>query len=146
MRVPRRKIPSEIPTASLADIAFLLIIFFMLTAAFAAIKGLSFGLPPEDPKLMVHVRPEQALYVKVLADGQYRLNDQPIRIEDLGPAIKGKIEQNKNTPVIIDTDPEAPFEAMIAAFDEAKLAGATRISLPTPADRLRWQMLGGRAR
>jgi len=144
MRVPRRKIPSEIPTASMADIAFLLIIFFMLTAAFAAIKGLSFGLPPEDPKLMVHIRPEQALYVRVLANGQYLLNDQPIRIEDLGPAIKGKIEQNKNTPVIIDTEPEAAFEAMIAAFDEAKLAGAARISLPTPADRLRWQMLRGR--
>ncbi len=144
MRVPRRKVIADIPTASMADIAFLLIIFFMLTAAFAAIKGISFGLPPEDPHQIVNVRPEQALHVRVLGMSEYRLNDQPIRIEDLGPALKGRIEQNRNTPVIIDTEPTAPFEAMIAAFDEAKLAGATRISLPTPADRQRWRLLSGR--
>jgi biopolymer transport protein ExbD len=143
MKVPRRKVAAEIPTASMADIAFLLIIFFMLTAAFAAIKGINFGLPPDDPKQIVNVRPEQALHIRVLGPSDYRLNDQPIRIEDLGPAIKGRIEQNKNTPVIIDTEPEAPFEAMIAAFDEAKLAGATRISLPTPMDRQRWRILSG---
>jgi len=127
----------------MADIAFLLIIFFMLTAAFAAIKGISFGLPPEDPNLVVNVRLEQALYVKVLGADHYLLNNQPIRIEDLGPAVKAKIDQNKNTPVIIDTAADAPFEAMIAAFDEAKLAGATRISLPTQADRQRWRILSG---
>ena len=33
---------AEIPTSSMADIAFLLIIFFMLTAVFATTEGLQF--------------------------------------------------------------------------------------------------------
>ena len=44
-RRPRRSIESEIPTSSTGDIAFLLIIFFMVTASFAVTKGLAFDLP-----------------------------------------------------------------------------------------------------
>ena len=36
---------AEIPTSSMADIAFLLIVFFLLTSVFATTKGLSFELP-----------------------------------------------------------------------------------------------------
>jgi biopolymer transport protein ExbD len=39
---------SAIPTSSMADIAFLLIIFFMVTAVFSATKGLEMRLPPDD--------------------------------------------------------------------------------------------------
>ena len=48
MKLPRREASSEIPTSSMADIAFLLIIFFMVTAVFSATKGLEFKLPQED--------------------------------------------------------------------------------------------------
>jgi biopolymer transport protein ExbD len=145
MKIKRNKALAEIPTVSMGDIAFLLITFFLLTAVFAAIKGINFGLPTDAPENL-NVQMEQALHVKVLGLDQYFLNDQPIRIEELGPAIKAKVDQNKNTPVIIETDENAPFEAMIAAFDEVKLAGATRVSLPTQADRQRWQILSGRGR
>ena len=48
MKIRREKVPPEIPTSSMADIAFLLIIFFMVTAVFAATKGLEFKLPKEE--------------------------------------------------------------------------------------------------
>lgn len=46
MKLTRKKIEAEIPTASMADIVFLLIIFFMLTTTFSVNKGFDFGLPP----------------------------------------------------------------------------------------------------
>ena len=36
---------AEVPTSSMADIAFLLIVFFMLTAVFATTEGLQFEYP-----------------------------------------------------------------------------------------------------
>ena len=45
MKLRRFSPGSEIPTSSMADIAFLLIIFFMVTAVFSATKGLAFRLP-----------------------------------------------------------------------------------------------------
>lgn len=143
MKIKRNKAIAEIPTVSMGDIAFLLITFFLLTAVFAAIKGINFGLPPDTD--LVQARPERGIHVKVLGLDQYLLNDQPITIENLGPAIKALLDQNKNMAVIIDTAEDAPFEAMIAAFDEAKLAGAARISLPTQADKQTWQAVSGRS-
>lgn len=142
MKIRRYRARAEIPTSSMADIAFLLIIFFMLTAVFASIKGLDFGLPEQDPNQVVNVKPEEALYVKVQSRENYLIDGQPISVEQLGPTIKARIDRNPNTPVIIDTLPEAPFEAMIIAFDEARLAGATRITLPTAEDRRQWEQLG----
>ena len=48
MRIMKERPEAEIPTASMADIAFLLIIFFMVTAVFSATKGLDFALPKEE--------------------------------------------------------------------------------------------------
>ena len=45
---PRRgnRVSPEIPTASMADIAFLLIVFFLVTTTMNRDKGLSLHLPP----------------------------------------------------------------------------------------------------
>ena len=58
----RRK--SEIPTSSMADIAFLLIIFFMLTAVFTSNRGLQFQYPEDDPN-DPDVQPEEAIHIKI---------------------------------------------------------------------------------
>ena len=66
------RIPPEIPTASMADIAFLLIIFFMLTAVYSSNYGLEYGLPKnEDP---VNVQPLESMHVRILAPGQYTID------------------------------------------------------------------------
>lgn len=41
----------DIPNASMADIAFLLLVFFLVTTTVANIKGLSVGLPPPPETL-----------------------------------------------------------------------------------------------
>ncbi|MEE8587226.1 MAG: biopolymer transporter ExbD, partial [Acidobacteriota bacterium] len=63
---------AEIPTSSMADIAFLLIIFFMLTAVFTANQGLRFGLPDDDPNDR-DVKPQEAIHIKIQGEGQFRV-------------------------------------------------------------------------
>ena len=54
---------AEVPTSSMADIAFLLIVFFMLTTVFSANRGIEHILPAkedvEDPK------DEEAIYIQI---------------------------------------------------------------------------------
>ena len=40
MKVSKKKTEPEIPTASMADIAFLLIVFFMITSVFSVARGM----------------------------------------------------------------------------------------------------------
>ncbi len=67
MRLRKTDADSSIPTSSMADIAFLLIIFFMVTSVFSATKGLELALPtddnsPPDPT------PDPAVFIHVQAD------------------------------------------------------------------------------
>lgn len=50
----KRKVPqeAEIPTASMADIAFLLIIFFMTSTVFMREKGLKIALPEKTDQVV----------------------------------------------------------------------------------------------
>ncbi len=47
MKIKKKEVPSEIFTGSMADISFLLIIYFMITSAFSATRGLDFALPED---------------------------------------------------------------------------------------------------
>jgi biopolymer transport protein ExbD len=42
MKIVRRQVPAEIPTASMADVAFLLIIFFLVTSIYSVTRGIQF--------------------------------------------------------------------------------------------------------
>ena len=47
MNIKKKEVASEIFTGSMADISFLLIIYFMITSAFSADRGMDFALPED---------------------------------------------------------------------------------------------------
>ena len=53
MKINRRFKGGEIPTASMADIAFLLLIFFLVTTTIDMDKGLGLVLPPEGETIEI---------------------------------------------------------------------------------------------
>ena len=67
MKFKKKPIESEIFTGSMADISFLLIIYFMITSAFSATRGLDFALP-EDTQTP-EIKQEDAIDVHVLRGG-----------------------------------------------------------------------------
>jgi biopolymer transport protein ExbD len=131
------RIPPEIPTASMADIAFLLIIFFMLTAVYSSNYGLEYGLPKnEDP---VNVQPLESMHVRILAPGQYTIDRQPATLEQLGGYINAKLQQNPKKPVIIQTDPDVPYFATIDVLDLCKALQVENVSIPTQSEIAMWR-------
>ena len=82
----RRKMKAEIPTASMADIAFLLIVFFMLTSVFATEKGLQIVLPEKGE--VVKIKKGNIAQVYVNAKGQVRIEEEDVSLEN----IKNKVE------------------------------------------------------
>ncbi len=138
MRIPRKSADSEIPTASMADIAFLLIIFFMVTAVFSATKGLEFKLPKDDNK---PPEQEEAVFVKVNADESVWVDCKPMELSEILPYLEPKLLRFPDKPVILYTDAAAPYKAMIAVYDvlgAAKLEThgfkVKNISVPTQSE------------
>jgi biopolymer transport protein ExbD len=143
MRLRRRHLSAGavIPTSSMADIAFLLIIFFMLTAVFVTTRGLQFDLPEDDPN-QLDVQPEDATHIKIIGQGQYLVDKTPMTLEQMGGYIKVKMEQNPEKPVIIQTQPNVPYFVMIEVFDLLKYLQVANISIPTGTEIERWKAFG----
>jgi biopolymer transport protein ExbD len=153
MNLGKKKIESEIFTGSMADISFLLIIFFMITSAFSATRGLDFALP-EDSTTPPEIKQEDSIDVFVQpgpVDGPANLqvdgNQMPL--EGLLPYIAEKLRQNPEKPVILRTDPGASYGNMITVFDELRQAEdkvgikIETISIPTQREiQSIWSMLG----
>lgn len=113
------KIPDEIPTSSMADIAFLLIIFFMITASFAATEGLDFKLP-EDDDSTPEIEPDEAVLIEIQPTGDLLVDAKPMRLEEVLDYLKPKLEVNTLKPVIIRPADTAPYGSMVDVFDELR--------------------------
>ncbi len=119
MKIERKQEEVEIPSASMADIAFLLIVFFMVTTAFAATKGIDFLLPPQQdiPK---DIEPEEAVHIKVMADTSILVDGEFMEIEDILNYLKPKLERNPEKPIMLQTQMDAPYYRMVDVLDELK--------------------------
>ena len=125
----------------MADIAFLLIVFFMLTAVFTSTQGLRFQFPKDDPTEL-NVKPEEAVHIQISGEEQYVVDRTPMTIDEMGGYIQSKMAQNPEKPVIIQTFPEVPYFAMIDVFDLLKQLDVRNVSIPTASEIERWRRLG----
>ena len=129
----RERVSDEIPTASMADIAFLLLVFFLTTTVFNEEKGLPIVLPEESE--VQDVSAKNIIFFIVRADGAVIVRrgesqqEQVIPYTQIESILRTELAANENLIAAIKTDPDAPYKHMINVLDEVKLAGANRISL-----------------
>jgi biopolymer transport protein ExbD len=124
---------SEIPTASMADIAFLLLIFFLTTTVFDEERGLSIVLPEQQQT--VKVSQKNVLHIVVRVDGLVDVKRgespqiQTVKPSDIGEIWRFEVARNPKLIAAVKTYPDAPYKDMIAVLDQLQGAGAERISL-----------------
>ncbi len=121
---------TEIPSASLADIAFLLLIFFLVTTTIDVDKGIGLTLPAKGEE--TQVRTKNITNLLINAQGQVLLDNELIEIGDISRIVQEKIRENENLIVSVKTDRETKYEVFVQALDQLKIANASRISIAEP--------------
>lgn len=82
--MPKRGAPPEVNAGSMADIAFLLLIFFLVTTTIETDAGLDRMLPPiEPPENDVIIKQKNIFQVNINRDGQLLADDELTNIKDL---------------------------------------------------------------
>jgi biopolymer transport protein ExbD len=122
---------SEIPTSSLADIAFLLLIFFLVTTTIDVDKGIGLVLPPQGEAKEISKKNIANLLIN--EEGKVMLDDQITDIPMLKNIIKEKITQNPNLIISVKTDEKTKYRYYIQVLDQLKQANAKKISIAEPA-------------
>tara|TARA_B100001123_G_scaffold406693_1_gene498216 strand:+ start:1023 stop:1445 length:423 start_codon:yes stop_codon:yes gene_type:complete len=129
----KQKVSDEIPTASMADIAFLLLVFFLTTTVFNEERGLPIVLPEQSEEQ--DVSPKNLIFFIVQPDGRVVVRrgeseqEQTIAYNQVANILRQEIASNSNLIAAIQTHPDAPYRHMVNTLDEVKLSGAERISL-----------------
>jgi biopolymer transport protein ExbD len=129
----KSKAATDIPSSSMADIAFLLLIFFLVTTTFPKDKGLAIVLPESGET--VEVSQKNILHIIVSTTGSVTIRrgesqqEQNVRPDDVEAIWRQDVAQNENLIAAVKTDPEAPYRFMVDVLDALQSAGAERISL-----------------
>jgi biopolymer transport protein ExbD len=129
----RNRVGGEIPTSSMADIAFLLLVFFLVTTVFDEEKGLPIVLPEQNVE--VEVSQKNILHLLVQPDGTVRVKrgespqEQVVRASELASIWRQEFALNDNLIAAVKTAPEAPYKYMVDVLDALQTANAERISL-----------------
>lgn len=129
------KVSDKIPTSSMADIAFLLLVFFLTTTVFDEEIGLQVVLPEEGPESEQDIPPKNMLFFLIQPDGTLLIKrgespaEQPATARQVEAIMRQELTQNPNIIGVIQTSPQAAYEDMINVLDGIQSAGATRYSI-----------------
>lgn len=142
MRLRPKDVSAEIPTSSMADVTFLLIIYFVISGAFSATRGLDLTFPPDLP---LEVDPVEAVLVEVRAPGELVVDRRPMALGELLEYLRPKLAQNPDKPVILKALDGAPYGAVVDVLDELRqgrerlgLDREISVALPTEREQTIW--------
>ena len=133
MKIARRQIPVEIPTASMADVAFLLIIFFLVASFYSVTRGIQFSLPKHDEAALT-AEPEAAVLIEIASNGALTVDNRPMQIAELRGYLRPKLQNNPEKSVILQTSLDAIYQHMTDVFDELRQAGVQNLVIPTSSE------------
>ncbi|MFA5032344.1 MAG: biopolymer transporter ExbD [bacterium] len=121
-----------IPTASMADISFLLIIFFILTTGFITEKGLQIVLPEKGQE--VKIKKENIENIFINAAGQVMIGDMEVPLPDIKGRVENLLTANDSLIFSLTVDRKCQYDKVIKVFDQLKLANAERVAFAPPKE------------
>ncbi len=122
------RVAGDIPLASMSDIAFLLLIFFLVTTIFAIEKGIFMTLPGKSTAA-ARVKRKNLLIIKTHANNSISIDNQRVRLREVKEITEDRLARNDKLVVVVETHPDAEYGIMVDILDELKLAKARRVAL-----------------
>ena len=117
-----------IPTASMADITFLLIIFFMVGTVLNVEKGIEMRLPQSTVQQDM---PKENIIISIDKDEVLYLDGEEIDLANLGREALAKTADHPEGYILVKCDQGVRYKAVIDVLDELLVVGITNIALPT---------------
>lgn len=128
----KSKVASEIPDSSLADIAFLLLIFFMVTTVFRSERPRDITQPEAEATQQVDEKRKNIMHLWVERDGTVFINDAVIPIDAIAPIVRQAYEEtDRQLVVAIRSDREVAYGTINAVTEALRDGGALRVNFAT---------------
>lgn len=126
----KRMMDVDIPTASTADIAFLLIIFFMVGTTFRSGKGLKLTLPAAEATERILKR-RNVENVWVDKTGKLAINDNVMSLPTVTSVMSEAVIDNPDMVVLLQADRDVAYAYVTDVLEALKDARALKVTFAT---------------
>jgi biopolymer transport protein ExbD len=125
----KRKVSqAEIPTSSMADIAFLLLLFFLVATVIDVDTGIGLTLPDYSDEPPQPLRPERLIAILINENGDVLIDGNQVALFQIKNTVKPRIESKIELPsgkklvISLKTDRKTNYNSFIQALDQIKLS------------------------
>lgn len=126
----KTKISSEIPTSSMPDIIFMLLIFFMVTTVLREYSGLPVNIPKAE-KIEKLKGKRHTAHIWVSKEGLVSINDRLFAVQDVAKIMYEKRLSDPQLIVSLKADEEAKMELISNIHEELREADALKLNYST---------------
>lgn len=123
----RSKINQEIPTGPMADISFLLVIFFMVTTVFVVYRGFHVNLPAAEHIDQLKSR-RNVVSIWISPEGNMMVDEYTADLSSVAGIVHEKLQANPRIVVLVKSDKDTPYRMISGVIEELKKANALRVS------------------
>jgi biopolymer transport protein ExbD len=131
----KSKASSEIPSSSLADMAFLLLIFFMVSTTFRKEQDRDVTFPEAEATQKMDDARKDVLHLFVERDGQVFINDQNVPMASVSNVIAPLWADNQKLLIVLRADVDAQYRYIDAVQRELQESGAVRVTFYTDLEQ-----------
>ena len=126
----KTKLNSDIPTASMPDIIFMLLIFFMVTTVLREYSGLPINLP-KAKRIEKLQSKRHTTHIWVSKEGLISIEDKLFSLKDVRHAMYNKRSSDPQLVVSLKSDEEARMGLISGIHEELRKADALKLNYST---------------
>lgn len=123
---------TAIDMSPLIDCVFILLIFFIVTTTFVEEAGIEVDKPQAASSSQLE---KTSLMIALSAKGEIFCEGKNIGVQGVRAAVKRSQRSGEDVPVIVQADQDSSSGLLVRIIDEAKLAGAEKVSVATRAGK-----------
>ena len=127
MILKRQRKVDEVNSSSMADIAFLLLIFFLVTTTISMDKGINIILPADGSEK--EVDKNNLVNIAMNDQGKILVDDSPKLMTEIKSFAEKRIAANSKIIFSVSTHERTKYQDYVSLLDELKKARATKISI-----------------
>ncbi len=129
----QNRVESQVPTSSMADIAFLLLIFFMTTTIFKMEDGLNVTLPRAETASKQ--KREKVARIWIDRQANISINDKLVEIKQIEDIVITLKSERPDLIIAFNADDRAPYGTVSDAMEELKDANQILVSFTSDPER-----------
>jgi len=130
----RRRENVDINLASLIDVVFVLLLFFVVTTTFTRENQLRVELPESVSATPPSAESGRQVEITISAEGVYSVNNNLLPRSDLDTlidAVQRASEGDNTLPLLISADGKTPHQSVVTAMDAAGKLGFSQLRMTT---------------